>query len=94
MYMLGSKLAGFVYVHVGERDVFAKLGGGFNPYRSAVVVKVILEDIYSIILDSIVFLIECTAIWLSAKYYYKELMHLCEALLLLAKKMNCKVTHQ
>lgn len=62
-------MAGFVCVHVGERDVFAKLGRGFSPYCSAVVVKVISEDIYSIILDSIVFLIEDTAIWLSAKYY-------------------------
>lgn len=58
-----------MYVQVGERDVFAKLGGGFSPYHSAVVVKVISKYIYSIILDSVVVLIEYTAIWLSAKCY-------------------------
>lgn len=76
-----------MYVHVGERDVFAKLGRGFSPYRSAVVVKVISKDIYSIILDSVVFLIGYMTIWLCAKYYQQELMDLCETVVLVAKKM-------
>lgn len=33
-------------VLVGERDVFAKPGGGFSPYHSAVVVKVTSKYVF------------------------------------------------
>lgn len=44
-----------MYVHVRERDVFAKPGGGFSPFCSALEVKVTSKDTYFIILDSVVF---------------------------------------
>lgn len=44
-----------MYVHVGDRDVFAKPGGDFSPYHSAVVVKVTSKYVFHNIGFSCVF---------------------------------------
>lgn len=76
-----------MYVHVGERDIFAEPEGSFSPYCFAVAMEVTLKYVFHNTGFSCI--LEYSAVWVCV-----ELILLCKALLLLVKWMNCEVTDQ